>query len=48
MAAIASAMESERDAAYADLVKMDCARNNAFHRSESGRSAQPTRCEMCE
>jgi hypothetical protein len=46
-AAIAAAIEAEREAAYADLTRMDCERTKAFHQSQAGTTIVP-RCEMCE
>lgn len=47
MAQVLAAMEQERQNAYADLMKMDCARNAAFHGSGKGRSATPN-CDVCK
>lgn len=46
-AAIAAAIEAEREAAYADLAQMDCDRNRAFHLSDAGKTIVPG-CAMCE
>jgi hypothetical protein len=46
-AQIDAAIAADLESAYADLMRMDCDSNVAFHESHAGRSATP-RCEMCQ